>query len=148
MLFRSQTGSNKKLYDNIELFEVNHHVIEGSLVGSHYTKVSHYTSMIDVGSEDNVLVIEVYEDEINVTSNYLITYEKGLLEITPRPITIETGSSEKTYDGLELFNLNYSVIENTIVAGQAASIEFFTSITNVGVVDNVLSLVIDRKSVV
>ncbi|MFA5720510.1 MAG: hypothetical protein WC939_05580, partial [Acholeplasmataceae bacterium] len=226
-LITIETESKEKVYDGIELINHQYYVLDDRLVIGHVSVITSDTGITNVGATKNILTIDIYDGEINVTSNYeisyiygtlkisprpitikpadktkvydgtpltsnevvflhatelvsgqqifittngvitnvgiidneittvvimagaidvsfnyTVTFEKGLLEITPRLITIETGSSDKVYDGLELFNLNYNIIENTLVAGQVISVEFFTSMTNVGVVDNILSLVI------
>ena len=54
-----------------------------------------------VGTIENCYTVKVLETEgdKDVTENFEITYQYGTLTMTPRPLTIQTGSETWTYDG-------------------------------------------------
>ncbi|QVK18994.1 hypothetical protein KHQ81_04600 [Mycoplasmatota bacterium] len=136
-----QTNSDTKVYDGNILSNQNYVVSEGTLVTGDVINITDYTDITNVGVVDNVLIAEIFDsNSSSVTDNYDITYEYGLFEITARPITIQTDSDSKVYDGTALTNENYTITLGTLVAGDIINVTGNTDIANVGVVDNVLTL--------
>ena len=69
--------------------------------------------------------------------NYTVTQEPGTLEVTPKEVTITTGSKEKVYDGETLFYNSYELSPSDPWAnGEAPVITVTGSITNAGNVEN------------
>uniref|UniRef100_UPI002AC98C50 SHIRT domain-containing protein n=1 Tax=Paratractidigestivibacter sp. TaxID=2847316 RepID=UPI002AC98C50 len=68
----------------------------------------------------------------NVTFNVT----DGSMTITPREVTLTSGSAEKTYDGTALTNGNVTVTGDGFVAGQGATYNVTGTITNAGSVAN------------
>ncbi|MDE6869004.1 MAG: hypothetical protein K2J83_07695 [Clostridia bacterium] len=60
------------------------------------------SAITNVGTTKNVITVQITEGSKDTTANYDITYEYGTLKVTPRPVTITAGSSEKQYDGTPL----------------------------------------------
>ena len=138
-----QTSSDEKVYDGTPLSNQGHQIVLGSLVLDHFTSVNSYTLITNVGVTDNNLVILIKDGlDTDMTYNYAITYLAGSLEITPRPITIETGSSQKVYDGTPLSNQNYDLILGTLVLDHGIFLVGYTQTKDVGVVDNLLGFII------
>ena len=133
---------SEKIYDGLALFEETHEIVSGSLVKSHTTKVIDRNSIENVSIESNDIIIEIYRDGYNVTSNYIINYEYGQLEVKPRPITIQTASETKVYDGTPLFNHSYEIILGNLVGNHQTILVDDTKLTNVDKVDNELRIII------
>ncbi|MFA7628625.1 MAG: hypothetical protein WCY37_04460, partial [Candidatus Dojkabacteria bacterium] len=135
-----KTDSLKKVYNALPLNDESYEIIGDQLIEGHETRVSESPSIINVGEIENRLIIEVYHGDVNESNNYEITYDFGRLEIIPRPITIETLSNEKVYDGLALNQLNYLVTENQLLETHTIKVVDHTSITNVGEIENRLMI--------
>ena len=88
--------------------------------------------------------IKIENGTEDVTQNYSIVTVPGQLEITPRPITIETGTSIKMYDGNELVNSLYNIIDGTLVTGHIIDCYDFNNPINVGIHDNTVSVKIEN----
>ena len=74
----------------------------------------------------------------DVTASYFINSVFGTLEITPRPLTVSTGSAEKVYDGTPLYGsdaLNGLLFEG-IVDGERGVAAAVSELTDVGVSEN------------
>ena len=130
------TGPADKIYDNTPLTcnkyspkkegdnegLVEWHKIGTLLVTGTITNVGETENCVD---EDKTLIIG--KNGKDVTENYKITYEYGVLTVTPRPITITTGSATKVYDNKPLFNHTYEITSEmspTMVYGQHEVVEF------------------------
>ena len=85
-------------------------------------------------------IIGVFNDkDENLTSNYAFTTIYGELVLTPRPITVVSGSKEVLYDGSS--HTEHSFVVSTeeglgLVTGQRATATYNSSITDAGKVDN------------
>ena len=93
-------------------------------------------SQTDVGKSDNVPSAAkiVDADGADVTANYNIEYVNGSLEVTPKEVTITTGSDEKEYDGAELTNSEAEI--TGLVAGEVAVVAATGTQTEVGESEN------------
>ena len=88
-----------------------------------------YGRITNVGKVENKLIVAKILDENNedVISNYDIKYYYGEIIITPRKITVLTGSDEKQYDDIDLIVDTIEVISDTkIVEGQEYEIDYDT----------------------
>jgi transglutaminase-like putative cysteine protease len=141
-----QSDSDSKVYDGLVLSNKNYTITNGSLVIGDYIEINSYTEITDVGNVANSLSVDILDvaDNDN-SSNYDITFIAGNLEVTPRLITVQTESDSKVYDGVLLSNENYTITSGALAAGDTINILANTDITNVGVVDNVLSLKITNS---
>ncbi len=106
----------EKMYDGTPLVATVVELLEGS---EPLAKATHEFRAEISGSRTNVWDIEnskiasisVWDNEnnVDVTANYSIDYStNGELMITPRPITVLSGSGEKKYDGTPLTNYTIS----------------------------------------
>lgn len=140
-----QTASDQKIYDGTILSNATHNIIVGSLVLDHHTDVMSMSGILEVGiidNEHNLRIINgAYED---VTDNYEIEFENGTLEVTLRPITITTWNNQKEYDGTALMEPNFDITAGTLVDTDGFILLGVTSITQVGMKDNILDLFIGR----
>ena len=98
-------------------------------------------SRTDVGSSDNTIdSYTIYDADGNdVTEQFPnVTTRKGTLKVTPKEITISTGSDEKEYDGTPLTNAEASV--SGLVSGETVTVTATGSITDTGSAENTYSI--------
>ena len=127
------TASASKEYDGEPLIGSNAVNIEGLADGDIIT-VTATGTITDAGTTDNPYTIDWGNTNPN---NYTLTEEPGLLEVTPKKVTLTTGTAEKLYDGETLFYDNYELSpSDPWVNGQAPKITVTGSITNVGISSN------------
>ncbi|MBO7292986.1 MAG: hypothetical protein J6V07_03525, partial [Clostridia bacterium] len=122
--------SDEKTYDGTPLTNDGYTV--ENLVDGHELKVEVTGSITNVSESGNTfdedsLTIEAGND--NVLENYTVTFKKGTLIVTPRPVTVTSHDAGKIYDGMPLTNDRYTV-EN-LVDGHKLTVEVTGSITNV-----------------
>ena len=139
------TADDTKNYDGTELFNQGYIISQGSIADGQNATVTEDTRIVIVGSLNNELVLLITSEDGDVTSNYDIEYITGTLEITPKPITITTWDDEKVYDGTELYNPGYSITEGDLVEGHSLEVIEDSRITDVGVIDNVISLIVNDE---
>lgn len=138
-----KTASSEKMYDATPLFNLNYDLIDGTLLNGHFLVIDDYIEIINVSEIDNIILIKVYTlQNEDVSQNYVITYNYGTLKITPRPITILTGSDTKIYDDTPLYNDEFSLIEGSLISGHFFEVVDYVTITDVGVINNRLDLII------
>ena len=127
------TASASKEYDGQPLVGSDAVNIEGLADGDIIT-VTATGTITDAGTTDNPYTIDWGNTNPN---NYTLTEEPGLLEVTPKKVTLTTGSTEKLYDGETLFYNNYELSpSDPWVNGQAPKITVTGSITNAGIKSN------------
>ncbi|MGN0813799.1 MAG: hypothetical protein ACI4MH_01030, partial [Candidatus Coproplasma sp.] len=140
------TSDNSWVYDGEAHSDGAHSVADGEyvLVEGHSTRVVELTQITNVGTEENVLTVVVYDGETEVTQNYTITYQNGTLQITPRPVTVSTASNSWVYDGTAHSDVTHSVAEGeyVLVEGHSTRVIELTNITNVGTIENALVVVV------
>ncbi len=112
-------------------------------VDGHEVRVTYGGSIDRIGSAESYIKrVSVSADGVNVTKNYNIVYsEKGKLEMVPRRITIESGSSEKEYDGLPLRNVSYKITEGSLLSYNDIQIVITGSQTEIGASFNTIKSV-------
>ena len=92
------------VYDNLshpgnwELMGVT--VVKGSLVEGHCTVSEQITTLIDVGTAENIQTVTIFNaDWAEMTHNYEITCEYGTLTVEPRPVTVRIPDKTWVYNG-------------------------------------------------
>ena len=127
------TASASKEYDGVPLNGSDSVKIEGLMEGDSIA-VTATGTITDAGTVDNPYTVDWGDTNPN---NYTVTQEPGTLEVTPKEVTITTGSKEKDYDGNELTYNSYELSpSDPWVNDQAPVITVTGSITNAGNVDN------------
>ena len=118
-----------------------------ALVSGHVITCSVAGSITDVGSVYNVPIgAKIYTNSYKtteVTSNYDISYVKGSLSVTARPVTYKADNQSKTYDGSELSASNTATetAGDGLVSGHTATFTCTGSITDKGSTTKTLSSV-------
>ena len=134
------SGSASKTYDGTPLANGEGSRISGELMEGHTEVIEITTQITKAGMAENVITVRILEGETDVTDKYIINYETGTLEVTPKAITITTASNTKEYDGTPLTAPTVTVTpEDGIVAGDQLSATLSGSITLVGTMNNTLS---------
>ncbi len=91
------TSSKNKIYDG-EFLTSNKYEVK-NLISSHNTMINSELSQIKyANTTDNIFSIVVLKNGVDITKNYNIIYNYGILEIIPRKIIIRTHSKTKVYD--------------------------------------------------
>ena len=123
------TGSATKTYDGTPLTNSEIEITKGSLVNESDLEYRTNGTITDAGTADNsILTIGTIE----MQTNYDITVEEGTLTVTPRPITLTSGSASKNYDGTALTNSEVSITSGSLVNASDVTYAAVGSITNVG----------------
>ena len=131
-----RTGSASKEYDGKPIDSQTWNLTEGKLMSGDSLKIAAYSQRKHAGSQDNELLFTVIDASgADVTRRYDIRQSYGTLSITPRAITISTGSASKVYDGTSLRCEEYSIIRGSLCDGESIDLSF-TSIVNVGYTQN------------
>jgi hypothetical protein len=118
-----------------------------ALVTGHVITCSVAGSITDVGSVYNVPSgAKIYTNSdktTEVTSNYNISYVKGSLSVTARPVTYKADNQSKTYDGsaLSASNTATETAGDGLVSGHTATFTCTGSITDKGSTTKTLSSV-------
>lgn len=140
------TASAEKIYDGEPISCAEWSITSGYLLEGDSISVSHPSSLESVGKIENQMQFKVTDKNGNdVTSRYALNTKYGTLYISPRVITIRTGSASKVYDGEALVCEEYEIISGSLCEGEEIEISF-TSIINIGYSDNyVVALTVIRN---
>lgn len=134
------TASAGKVYDGTPL-TADGCSLKGNLLAGHTLGVFSATgSVTSAGRSINTFNISVLDAEgRNVTYMYKVNAEYGILEVSPREITIAAGSAEKAYDGSALVCGDYtvsSVYDRALPEGHTLVVALFGSQTEIGQSEN------------
>ncbi len=131
------TASATKEYDGTPLVGSAAIKVEGLADGdtiSVTTTGPEPVKITEAGTKNNPYTVDWLDTNPN---NYTVTQEPGVLEITPKKVTITTGSTDKVYDGETLFYNSYELSpSDPWVNGAAPKITVTGSIKNVGFTPN------------
>lgn len=137
------TGALTKVYDATPLTVSNSDVkiSEGTLPSGYTVEASFSVSSRTDAGKDDVTITSITIKDANgadVTRNFNISREKGSLEVTKRPLTIETAGATKVYDGKALTNKTTPTVTGRL-DGHQISLKITGSQTKVGSSDNTIS---------
>jgi hypothetical protein len=151
------SGDHAKTYDGITLsITADDITYMGELPSFAQIGIEPTKEIINVGSisnEFNVFVFKIDEEgefvldeegnKVEITSNFAITKQYGILTVNKVDLSIQTGSLEKTYDGLSVTPDKYDCINSdALVQGHVISATPATSKVDVGVYDNLMNFTI------
>ena len=128
VVLKFETHSAEKVYDGTMLSSPGHRLVSGKLVKGHTLQMMTYFVQIEVGSCENKLTVKILDQNgVNVTdAGYEIQVDTGTLTVTPRPITVRSGSAEKLYDGTPLTYKMFEVVEGSLAPGEYFGSRNFT----------------------
>lgn len=133
------TAEGEKIYDGKELSHREWEITKGSLAKGQEISVSMTASITDAGEIENTAAAQIYDGDTEVTRNYAITYDTGLLRVDPIELHFITPTLSKTYDGLPLFSGpdGYEWVSGALLPGHSAtSVKVVGRITGVGEIEN------------
>ncbi len=137
------TSSATKMYDGEPLSCPQWKIVSetGLLDGHKVEKVVLPASQTDAGiCENYVSEIVIKAGEKDVTANYAFTYFPGELTVTPRTLTVRSGSASKNYDGTPLLCGEWEVVSATQpVTGHSLEVVVSGERTEVGESANTIS---------
>ena len=139
-------NSDEKVYDGTALTNDGYTFTEDILVeGDELTAVVEGT-ITDAGEEANVVTsYKVMRGDVDVTDCYTFAESvDGKLVVTPKEVTITSGSATKVYDGKAL--TNDEVTAEGFVEGEGATYTVTGSQTNAGFSENTFEYVLDRNT--
>lgn len=145
------TQSATKVYDGTP-FVQNGYAQTGLIEGHTLLQSQPLTEKTDAGVYINEYTFTVFDGSEEVTSNYRLTYDYGMLEITRRPITLTTVDRTKIYDGTLLSESefkDYTIDESAFVTGHKHTVNYYSGITEVaqsGALNEVLISVYDAEN--
>jgi hypothetical protein len=143
-------GDANKVYDGTSLTSGNYTIKSGTtLVSGHTETVTTSGSITNVGTVDNEIATVKIKDasENDVTSNYVITTEKGTLEVTIRTLNVVANANQgKVYGTVEpVLTYTYSNVANEETPGFTGALvrevgenvgEYAISIRSLALADN------------
>ena len=138
----------KKVYDGTPLYATEAKIVEGTLAYGHDIQIEVEGSATTVAdSETEKSVVSSYSITCNgedISDNYNVILEEGLLIIEPRTIMVTSGSAEKVYDGTPLTSNEIIAVEDvgseeelyTLLPGHIIYGDITGSQTNIGKTKN------------
>lgn len=98
------TDSAEKVYDGTPLTCGTYEILPAdgfsfALVEGHTVQLLTAEGIVDAGSRENNLTVAVLDGTYDVTKNYSISVEYGMLTVQKREIHIQTDSASWVYDG-------------------------------------------------
>lgn len=111
--------STTRPYDGTALKDTLFTVTHGALVSGDSLAVTINGSRTNVGSAQNHITdIRIYRDGIDVSCEYNLYKVDGTLTVTKRPVTLQSATDTKNYDGTALENHTVTIPSGSFVAGQ------------------------------
>lgn len=136
--------SDMKVYDATELTKDSYTSTELA-TGDAFKSVKVAGTQTNVGKSDNVASDAVITNAAgtDVTDSYEITYIKGTLEVTPKPVTLTAGDAEKIYDATPLTQPEFAATALADTDDHEFSVVMTdaSAITDVGTTSNVIATV-------
>lgn len=145
-----ETADAAKIYDGTPLTQEKWSVTEGSVVTGHTLVAAVTGSQTNVGESPNAINLQIIDEQgQSVLGNYQLYLATGTLTVTPRPITIQSDSAEKTYDGTPLTCHRYTVVEDLLPKHRIEKAAFTGSQTEVGSSANTVTVqIVDKNGIV
>ena len=130
------TGSGVFTYDgnyhNNYRYEISG---DHGVAPSDYYDVGNFNDVIDFGEIENSCDVTLYNRSgYDVTHNYEITYEFGILKVDKRALRVVTGSASAMYSGAEI--TNYYLEYNGLIPDDYINVTDYTRAVNVGNYEN------------
>ncbi len=140
-----KTASAEREYDGTPLIttENAYELVSGSIVHNQTLSVAVHGSQDVVGESENEATATVTDSAQNdVSHNYVVTYEFGKLNVTPRKLEVLTDSKESVYDGTMSEAKGYTLTAGTLVEGQELSLNFTCQAIDAGTYNNTATAIV------
>ena len=137
----------EKIYDGTPLRPTHYEMLGGTLLPGHTMNVVLKGERTDVGITESILFVTVVNSAgMDVSSYYEVSYSPGKVIVTGRPITIQTASDEKIYDGEVLTNDGWEHIEGDLLPGHTVEATVAGRRTKVGQENNIAGVTVTDAS--
>lgn len=137
------TAGREKTYDGEELSLPEWEITKGSLVKGQEISVTMSAAITDAGEVENSAAAQIFDGGTDVTSNYDITYDTGVLKVKPIELHFITPTLSKTYDGTPLFSdpEEYEWVSGSLLKGHyVRSMKVIGLIKDIGSVENAVEI--------
>lgn len=136
------SDSASKVYDGTELVEDRCRVEAGEVAAGHKLEMSTTGSIWQVGLCRNEIVVKITDQfGEDVTNMYNITYDPGILTVTPRKLVIQTSDVTRSIDDDAVMD-DWALIAGELVSGDSLDVvtrQQSTYSLNTGSYDNTIS---------
>ena len=141
-------GSAEKVYDGTPLYNHEYTMFSGELLAGHRIEASFMGQRTDAGLGENVVSAHVIDEHENdVTHNYEIVSHTGQLEVTQRPVRVQTENLSRQYNAKPFVAEGGTVTDDyPLLTGHTYETVGSTSITKVGTIDNAVSIKIKDEN--
>jgi hypothetical protein len=138
MTITVQTGSYFGIYNGAAVGNSDYEIIAGDLLPGHQLYPVAITEHNKIGVVENHIQFAVKDEKgTDMTMNYNIEQAKGVLDVSPRKLVVQTGSGSKKYDGTPLENNSYKLISGSLCPEHTLKL-VCSSITGIGKKDNMV----------
>lgn len=138
-----KTEGAQKIYDGTALTCNVWNITVGTVAAGQRLTVTLTGSQTKVGESQNAFLPRVLDGKgSDVTPNYDIRQDLGILKVTTITLTIGTGSAQKVYDGQPLTKNSWSKISGTLAKGQWLDVTVTGSQTDAGESENTATIIV------
>lgn len=123
------TPNNSRVYNGEPLLGGEY--TTGALLSGYRAECVDYASITDVSSCENRVELLIIKDGQDLTENFSFIESFGTLTVTPRPLTVKTGTAEKVYDAIVHTETKYDIVSGSLVAGHSLTVLNAFSVTDV-----------------
>lgn len=132
-----RSPSVERVYNGVALSADKISIVEGSLAPEQELISQSSAKLTGVGELSNKFTVTINDLLGNdVTDNYDIAYNFGVLRVLPSRITVFTGSDTKVYDGTEFDCQTFGITSGSVALGENLTAVFSTVARNVGIYEN------------
>ena len=144
-----RSGDNAKVYDGLPLERGAVDVVDGALNPGHQLNCQFSEVADTVGRYANAFTVSIVDESgQDVTGLYAVATQFGSLEITARPIVIESASVKKKYNGSALIAQSTQIIQGSLVDAHTLAATVTGSQTEIGASPNFFTVdILDRNGV-
>ena len=108
----------EKVYDGTPLLPAQYELVSGEIQRGHHAEVEFSGSQTDAGESKSSLSIRICDEKgYDVTGEYKIGVNSGLLKVLPKDISVTLNDEEVTYNGTKVSFENYTITEGELVTG-------------------------------
>lgn len=132
-----------QVYTGQPLTAKEYRVSEGSVVEGHTVHATFAASQTDVGTCQNTFTVRITDAaDRDVTQNYRLTCEYGLLQVTPILLTLRSESAQKVYDATALTKNKWTLVSGAAATGQKLVVKVTGSQTDAGESANTMTAIV------
>ena len=138
-----RTGAAVKMYDGKPLTSSQWFLVSGEVAGEHELIVEPCGIQTEIGKSENAATIRVVDTSgLDVSDQYEIVPEFGVLEVIRTKLSFISESAEKIWDGKPLTNESVRLIDGSVYDGAQWEAYEYASPTDVGKYHNTFKIII------